>query len=132
MSRYTHGEHTTHRLKYHLVWIPKYRKRVLQGPLARRLYELLRQCSEVNDWPIDEVNVQIDHIHMLVQLPPSVSVSKAVQTFKGGTSRRIREEFPELEEFLWGESLWAVGFFAESVGQVTEGRIKLYIKNQRP
>jgi putative transposase len=132
MSRYEHGTHTTHRLKYHLVWIPKYRKRVLQGPLARRLYELLRQCSEVNDWPIDEMNVQIDHIHMLVQLPPSVSVSKAVQTFKGGTSRRIREEFPELEEFLWGESLWAAGFFAESVGQVTEGRIKLYIKNQRP
>jgi len=67
---------------------------------------------------------------MLVQLPPSVSVSQAVKTFKGGTSKRIREEFPELEEFLWGESLWAVGFFAESVGQVTEGRIKLYIKNQ--
>ncbi len=130
MSRYEHGAHTTHRLKYHLVWIPKYRKRVLRGPLARRLYELLRQCSEVNDWPIDELNVQTDHVHMLVQLPPRVSVSHAVKTFKGGTSRRIREEFPELEEFLWGESLWAVGFFAESVGQVTEGRIKLYIKNQ--
>src|SRR6267154_723285 len=130
MSRYAHGAHTTHRLKYHLVWIPKYRKRVLQGPLARRLYELLRQCSDINDWPIDELNVQTDHVHMLVPLPPSVSVSQAVKTFKGGTSKRIREEFPELEEFLWGESLWAVGFFAESVGQVTEGRIKLYIKNQ--
>ena len=130
MSRYEHGAHTTHRLKYHLVWIPKYRKRVLQGPLARRLYELLHQCSDVNDWPIDELNVQTDHIHMLVQLPPSVSVSQAVKTFKGGTSKRIREEFPELEEFLWDDSLWAAGFFAESVGQVTEGRIKLYIKNQ--
>ncbi len=100
MSRYTHGGHTTRRLKYHLVWIPKYRKRVLQGPLARRLYELLRGCSDVNDWPIDELNVQTDHVHMLVQLPPSVSVSQAVKTFKGGTSKRIREEFPELEEFL--------------------------------
>ena len=130
MSRYAHGGHTTHRLKYHLVWIPKYRKRVLQGPLARRLYELLRECSDVNAWPIDEMNVQTDHVHMLVQLPPNVSVSRAVKTFKGGTSKRIREEFPELEEFLWGESLWAVGFFAESVGQVTEGRIKLYIKNR--
>ncbi|MGB4967734.1 MAG: IS200/IS605 family transposase [Candidatus Saccharimonadales bacterium] len=67
---------------------------------------------------------------LLIQLPPSVSVSEAVKTMKGGTSRVIRQEFPELEEFIWGASLWAVGFFAESVGQVTEGRIKLYIKNQ--
>ena len=130
MSRYTHGAHTTHRLKYHLVWVPKYRKRVLRGPLARRLYDLLKQCTDINDWPIDELNVQHDHVHMLVQLPPSVSVSRAVKIMKGGTSRQIRTEFPELEEFLWGESLWAVGFFAESVGQITEGRIKLYIKNQ--
>lgn len=99
---------------------------------ARRLYELLRQCSETNDRPIDEVNVRTDHIHLLVQLPPGISVSQAVKTLKSGTSRRIREEFPELEEFLWGENLWAVGFFAESAGQVTEGRIKLYIKNQQP
>jgi len=130
MARYTHGAHTTHHLKYHLVWVPKYRKRVLRGPLARRLYDLLKQCADINDWPIDELNVQTDHVHMLIQLPPSVSVSKAVKTMKGGTSRQIRIEFPELEEFLWGESLWAVGFFAESVGQITEGRIKLYIKNQ--
>ncbi len=130
MSRYKHGSHTTHRLKYHLVWIPKYRKRLLIGPLARRLYDLLKECSEVNDWPIDELNIQKDHVHILIQLPPRISVSEAVKTMKGGTSRIIAQEFPELEEFTWGKSLWAVGFFAESVGQVTEGRIKLYIKNQ--
>jgi putative transposase len=79
---------------------------------------------------MDELNVQTDHVHMLVQLPPNVSVSQAVKIMKGGTSHQIRQEFPELEEFLWGESLWAVGFFAESVGQVTEGRIKLYVQNQ--
>ncbi len=130
MSRYTSGSHTTHRLKYHLVWIPKYRKRVLRGPLSRRLYELLKQCAEINDWPIDELNIQVDHAHMLVQLPPSIAVSQAVQIMKGGTSHQIRTEFPDLEEFLWGKSLWAVGFFAESAGQVTEARIKRYIKNQ--
>jgi putative transposase len=130
MSRYKHGSHTTHRLKYHLVWIPEYRKRVLIGPLARRLYDLLKECSEVNDWPIDELNVQRDHVHMLIQLPPSISVSSTVKTMKGGISHILSQEFPELEEFTWGKSLWAVGFFAESVGQVTEDRIKLYIKNQ--
>lgn len=67
---------------------------------------------------------------MLIQLPPSISVSSTVKTMKGGISHILSQEFPELEEFTWGKSLWAVGFFAESVGQVTEDRIKLYIKNQ--
>lgn len=130
VSKYDHGSHTTHRLQYHLVWIPKYRKRVLRGPLARRLYELLRQCAEFNNWQIGELNVQADHVHLLVQLPPKEAVAHAVQLMKGGTSRKIREEFPELDEFLWGDSLWADGYFAESVGQVAESRIRLYIQNQ--
>jgi putative transposase len=70
----------------------------------------------VNDWHVEELNVQTDHVHLLVQLPPKEAVSHAVRIMKGGTSRKIREEFPELEEFLWGDSLWAVGYFAESVG----------------
>ena len=130
MPKYSSGAHTTHRLKYHLVWIPKYRKRILRGPLARRLYELLNECAEVNNWTIVELNVQVDHVHLLIQLPPKEAVSHAMQVMKGGTSKKIREEFPELEEFLWGDSLWAEGFFAESVGRVTEARIKAYIQNQ--
>ena len=115
---------------YHLVWIPKYRKRVLRGPLSGRLYELLRQCAEMNGWQVEELNVQVDHIHLLVQLPPKEAVAHAMQLMKGGTSKVIRQEFPELEEFLWGDSLWADGYFAESVGQVTESRIRQYIQNQ--
>ena len=130
MPKYSSGAHTTHRLTYHLVWVPKYRKRVLKGELVRRLYELLKQCAEVNDWDIQELNIQPDHVHMLVQLKPDKSVAKAVQLFKGGSSKKIREEFPELEEFLWGDSFWADGYFAESVGQVTIARIKQYIQNQ--
>jgi putative transposase len=130
VSTYDHGTHTTHHLQYHLVWVPKYRKRILQGPLARRLYELLAQCAEINRWQIGELNVQDDHVHLLVQLPPKETVAQAVQLMKGGTSKKIREEFSELDEFLWGDSLWADGYFAESVGQVTESRMKAYIKNQ--
>lgn len=130
MSKYSVGAHTTHRLKYHLVWIPKYRKRVLRGPLARRLHELLLQCAAMNEWHIVELNVQVDHVHLLLQLPPKEAVAHAMQLMKGGTSRVIRQEFPELEEFLWGDSLWADGYFAESVGQVTESKIRAYIQNQ--
>lgn len=130
VKKYSVGAHTTHKLQYHLVWVPKYRKRVLRGPLAGRLYELLHQCAEMNQWHVEELNVQVDHVHLLVQLPPKEAVAHAVQLMKGGTSKVIREEFPELEEFLWGDSLWADGYFAESVGQVTASRIKAYIQNQ--
>lgn len=100
MSKYNVGVHTTHRLTYHLVWIPKYRRHVLRGPLARRLHELLRQCAEMNQWTIEELNVQTDHVHLLIQLPPKQAVTHAMQLMKGGTNKMIRQEYPELEEFL--------------------------------
>jgi putative transposase len=74
------------------------------------------------------MSIQEDHIHLVVQIPPQYSVSEVVQIFKGGTSRVLRKEYPELEEFLWGESFWADGYFAETVGQVDEEVVKKYIR----
>jgi putative transposase len=130
-STYWTGAHTKHRLRYHIVWIPKYRKRVLIGKLVTRLKELLYQAAEVNNWSIEELRVMKDHIHMLVQVKPDKAVSKVVQIFKGGTSKVLRAEFPELEEFLWGDSLWADGYFAESVGVSDESMIRKYIREQK-
>ena len=127
---YWTGAHTKHRLQYHLVWVPKYRKRVLKGKIVERVTELFEQCAEMNRWKIEELNVQIDHVHILVQTRPDVSVGKVVQMFKGGSSRVIRSEFPELEEFLWGDSFWADGYFAESVGRCNEEVIRKYIRKQ--
>jgi len=124
------GAHTKHRIMYHIVWLPKYRKRVLKGILAKRIQELLDECAEINRWEIKELSIQQDHVHMLVQLRPDISVSKAVQLFKGKSSRIIRKEFPELAEFYWGDSFWADGFFVETVGQVSIDKISDYIKNQ--
>ena len=130
MNKYWHGAHTTHKLMYHLVWVPKYRKRLLHGQVAERLKELLQECADMNRWKIKELNIQKDHVHILVQMRPDVSVSKMVQLFKGSSSKVIREEFPELQEFLWGTSFWADGYFAETAGQVNEARIREYIQNQ--
>ena len=127
---YWTGAHTKHKLKYHLVWVPKYRKRILRGTLALRLKELLYECAEVNSWEIEELNIQIDNVHILVQLKPDISLSKVLQYFKGGSSKKVREEFPELKEFLWGSSFWADGYFAETVGRVSEAAIRKYIKDQ--
>ncbi len=70
-----------------------------------------------------------DHVHMLIQLRPKESVSEVVQILKGGSSKKIREEFTELEEFLWGDSFWADGYFAETVGHVDEETIRQYIRD---
>lgn len=114
----------------HLVWLPKYRRRVLQGKIAVRLKQLFLQCCEVNDWQIHELAIEKDHIHMLLQINVRDSTAHAVQMLKGGSSRTIRLEFPELEEFLWGDSFWADGYFAESIGSKNEQIIRQYIKNQ--
>jgi putative transposase len=131
MKKYWTGSHTKHRLMYHIIWIPKYRKRILKGMLADRIKELLIQCADVNNWQIQEINVQVDHIHAIVQLDTKTSVARAIQLFKGGSSKKIREEFPELEEFLWGDSLWSDGYFAETVGSCDEEVIKKYVQNQK-
>ena len=122
--------HSKYRLMYHLVWIPKYRKRILKGRLKEKLEELFFQCADMNGWKITELNIQLDHVHLLIKLKPTVSVSKAVQLLKGGSSRVVRRDFPGLEEFLWGSSFWADGYFAETIGRVNEDMIRKYIKNQ--
>jgi putative transposase len=93
-----------------LVFVPKYRKRVLQGEVAKRLEALLRQACEMNRWNLEEIAIQPDHVHLLVQVQPKYSVSYVVNILKGGTSRVLRLDFPELEEHLWGKSFWADGY----------------------
>lgn len=128
---YWTGAHTTHRLRFHLVWVPKYRRRVLENAVAVRLEELLRQACEVKAWGLIELNVQPEHVHLLLQVTPCDCMADVMHILKGGTARILRSEFPELEEFLWGDSFWAEGYFAETVGQQEEARVREYIRNQR-
>ena len=129
-KRYRSGPHTKHRLLFHIVFRPKYRKRVLKFGLRKRLFALIKQCSEINDWIIHEIEILPDHVHLLIQINPEDSISKVMQIIKGGSSKVIREEFAEIEEFLWGDSFWSDGYFAETVGRNTEKAVKLYINTQ--
>ena len=103
----------------------------MRGKIAIRLRQLMYEACRMNGWWISEMSIQDDHIHIVVQIAPHLSVADVVQIFKGGTSRMLRKELPELEEFLWGESFWADGYFAETVGQVNEEIVKKYIREQR-
>jgi len=130
VKEYWFGAHTKHRLMYHLVWLPKYRKRILQGKIVPYLEGLFSECCIVNSWEITELNIQKDHVHMIIRIRPSVSVSNAVQRLKGGSSRMLRKKFPGLKEFLWGNSFWSDGYFAETVGSCDELVIRKYVANQ--
>ena len=120
----------TYDIQYHFVWIPKYKKGVLIGPIKTRLEQLFRQCTDVNQFDILELAIQPDHVHLLLSAKPSYSPSDIIQLIKGGSSRVIREEHPELEEFLWGDSFWADGYFVSTHSVVSESTVRNYIKAQ--
>jgi len=96
-----------------------------------RLRGLLYEACKMNRWWISEVSIKEDHVHLILQASPKDSVAEVVQRLKGGTSLVLRKEYPELEEFLWGDSFWADGYFAETVGKVDEEVVKRYIRDQR-
>ena len=131
MVEYRHSAHAVWDIKYHLVWITKYRYKVLRGEVAERARDLLRQICQAREVVIIGGAVSPDHIHMLVSSPAHLAPAKLVQYLKGRSSRRLQEEFPHLRKRYWGQHLWARGYFCATVGAVDEETIKAYIENQK-
>ena len=131
MAEYRRSAHAVFDLKYHVVWITKYRYKVLTGRVAERTRDLIRQICESRDVIIVRGAVSPDHIHLLLSAPADLSPAKLVQYIKGRSSRRIQDEFPEIRKRYWGQHLWARGYFCATVGSVDEETIKKYIENQQ-
>jgi putative transposase len=127
---YRSGSHSKYDLKIHLVWITKYRKKILRGDVAERLRHIIREVCNANEVIIIKGHVSTDHIHLLISYPPSISVSKLVQYLKGKSSRRLLDEYSQLKKQFWGQHLWARGYFAVSVGTLTDEIVKEYIESQ--
>ena len=117
-------------LKYHLVWITKYRKKVLYGQVAERLRDLLREICKTKDVEIIKGSIAKDHVHLFVSAPPYLSVSKLVQSLKGKTSYKLLSEYKELDRQFWGRHMWGRGYFVASSGNVTDEVIMEYIATQ--
>ncbi len=130
MRRYQLGAHTKSDLKVHLIWIPKYRKKVLVGPVAVRARDVLRQIALEHELDIITGKVASDHVHMFISYRPSHDVSKIVQWLKGISSRILLSEFPHLKKQFWGRHLWARGYLAVSSGNITDEMIQQYIQEQ--
>jgi len=130
MKNYRKTSHSVYDLKFHLVWITKYRKPVLFGNVATRLRDLVREICKSMDVEILKGHVSKDHVHLLVSVPPYISVSELIKRVKGKTSRKLLSENRNLMKQFWGRHLWARGYFAASSGNVTDEVIMEYIAMQ--
>lgn len=130
MEGYRHGSHTVFMIHLHLVWITKYRKPILEGDVAYRVRDLIREICRSQDVEIIKGHISKDHVHLFVSVPPQVTVSRLVQRLKGKTSHKMLSDFHHLRKLYWGRHLWARGYFCCSSGNVTDDVIKEYIANQ--
>ena len=125
------GNHTISRLTVHLVWVTKYRYQVLKGEIQKRCRELIIQICDAEDIRILKGVVSKDHVHMLIEYPPSKSVSEMVKRMKGRTSRLLQKEYPQLQKRYWGKHFWAIGYGAWSTGNMSEQMVEEYLEHHR-
>ena len=117
-------------IKYHIVWVTKYRKKILIGELAKRVREIIREICKSNDVEIIKGHISSDHVHLFVSVSPHISVSKLMQYIKGKSSRKVMSEFKTVSRMYWGRHFWARGYFVVSSGTITDEMIMEYIENQ--
>jgi putative transposase len=112
-----------------MVWIPKYRKMILKGDLAKRLKVVFQEIAERYEFEIDTMEVKDDHVHLFLSAPPRYSPARVVQVIKSISAKMVFKEFPEVKKELWGGEFWSDGYFVRSVGdKVTSDLIRRYIK----
>ena len=126
---YKSNNNVVYSCKYHVVWCPKYRRKVLKNGIDTRLKELIQEtCVEIYA-DIIEMEIMPDHVHLLIEVDPQYGIHKAVKLIKGKSSRILRQEFPELRSRL--PTLWTNSYFVSTVGGAPLAIIKQYIENQK-
>ena len=129
-SKYRKLSHVIYKCDYHIVWTPKYRYRVLFGEVKQLVENDIRMLCEWKGVEILELNVQIDHVHAIISIPPKVSVSALMGTLKGKLAIKLFKSYPKLKEKpYWGNRFWSRGYFVTTVG-VDEDMIRRYVKYQ--
>ena len=130
MSRFRKLSQTLWCCQYHIVWVPKYRFRILEGQVSKDVTEFIRAFSDQQGCEIVELNVQRDHVHLLVMVPPKLSISEYVGRVKGKTAIRILNKHRGLKKKpYWGNHFWAKGYCVDTVG-LDADKIRKYVKYQ--
>ena len=131
MSRFRKLSHTIWHCQYHVIWVPKYRFRILSGQIAEEVSELIRSFTDRQGGEVLELSVQRDHVHLQVMVPPKVSISKFVGTIKGRTAIRILNQHRKLKKKpYWGNHFWALGYCVDTIG-LDEEQVRKYVRYQK-
>ena len=130
MSRFKKLSHTLWHCQYHIVWTPKYRLRILEGEVGQEVSSCVRAFSEQKNCEISELNVQKDHVHIVVMIPPKLCISDYMGIIKGRTAIRIFNKFRKLKKKpYWGNHFWSRGYCVDTVG-LDADKICRYVKYQ--
>ena len=129
VMEYKSNKKVVYSCKYHVVWCPKYRRKVITGKIEMRLKELIEETASAIGAEIIEMEIMPDHVHLLIEVDPQYGINKAVRHIKGVTSHTLRSEFPSLKSRL--PSLWTNSYFVSTVGGAPLEKIKEYIENQK-
>ena len=117
MSRFRKIAHVLWHCQYHLVWVPKYRYKIMEGEMKSELIRCIRLFCEQKNCEVQELNVQADHVHMILLIPPKVSISDMMGVLKGRTAIRMFRKYPNLKtKPYWGNHFWADGYCVDTVG----------------
>jgi putative transposase len=129
MKRLKHNTTSVVNINYHIIWCPKYRRKILVGSIETRLKEILLEIAEECGCEIETMEVMPDHIHLFVKGNPTIPIHLIVKNLKGKSSRMLRQEFPSLNTKL--PCLWTRSYYCETIGCINEETIKKYIENQK-
>ena len=125
---YSTGSHAKFYHRFHVVWITKYRYKVMRGEMRERIREIIIQTCQELGVHIEKGVLSTDHVHMFISVPPQIALSKVMMRIKGRSSYKIQREFPELRKRYWGQRFWARGFFSTTSGNVTDAVILQYLE----
>ncbi len=128
-ERWTTSNKAVYKIGYHLIWCPKYRRKVLVGDVEARLREIFLEKANELGITIETMEIMPDHVHLFVKSPPTLAPHFIVQQLKGISSRLLRQEFPHLRSRL--PTLWTRSYYCESVGHISEETIKRYMGYQK-
>ena len=121
--------HTKWMCKYHIVFTPKYRRKVIYNQYKADIRDIIKQLCSYKGVEIIEGHLMPDHIHMLVSIPPKISVSSFMGYLKGKSTLMVYDRHPELQS-KWDKSFWARGYYVETIGNITDEAVQKYIKEQ--
>jgi putative transposase len=129
MKQFNKLAHAVWQCKYHVVWCPKYRFKMLKGEIGKSVRDIIRELTEWRKIEILEGNVQVDHIHLVLSIPPKYSIAEAVGFLKGKSAIKIFDMHTELKKRYWGRHFWAKGYCVSTIG-LNEAQIREYVRQQ--